>query len=89
MVYDTELREALLAWLRANNVDPGNILEGGPLRLVGGQLETEVVVRHEAGGIKLDPFRPNQVLTEPATFAITVPPPQIVRDMFAGRRHLI
>lgn len=51
-------RRRLLAWLEANNLDPGQMPEQEPIHLYGNRITVSYVVRDESGAIMTDGYQP-------------------------------
>lgn len=63
-------RERLLAWLRANNLDPGQMLEQEPIHVRGDRITVSYVVRDGSGAIMTDGCR---AATQPRTVPLLHP----------------
>jgi hypothetical protein len=66
---DAEYREQILAWLRANGIDPADVPGRARASVVDGMLTVPLYVRNEHGRLVIDPSDPLQ----PATHTVTVP----------------
>ena len=85
LVHTTALREELCEWLSANHINPDDVPMYADLHYADGQLSTTVVRRDADGRQYPDPFEPNSVATEPATFTIAAPPSARILAWLADR----
>jgi hypothetical protein len=72
-----DIREQLLGWLRANDLDPDNIPTSARMSWVDGKLTTDVLVIDENGRKQVDPATGNTMARETKTFPTTEPPPLV------------
>jgi hypothetical protein len=79
-----ELRGAVLAWLRANDIEPNNIPPDPTMTLDGDQLTTDVYMLGEKGQKLIAPGQ-DALQRTVATFTITVPPPPDVAEWLRPR----
>lgn len=83
-ITDETLREHIIAWLIANDIDPKVIPDANPgMSLVGNQLTANVYLTTSAGRIQM--FPGNEMTTIARIFAITVMPPPDVAAWLAPR----
>lgn len=79
------LREQVIAWLTANEIDPNRIPTRPHMTLVGDQLTTDQRFLSAEGRVQLDPGRPDEIARETVTYTITVPPPPDVATWLLPR----
>lgn len=78
------LREQVLKWLVANEIDPGRIPSVPHMTLDGDRLTTDQKVQKD-GRDQIDPATMNSVARETVTYTITVPPPPDVATWLLPR----
>jgi hypothetical protein len=80
-----ELRDQVVAWLRANDINPKDIPPLPFMSLAGDRLTTQTFVRDAAGNRVLDPAHRDQLALTSRTFTITTPPPADVAEWLRPR----
>jgi hypothetical protein len=82
---DTNFRDAVCAWVRANGIDPADVPPNTRASIVDGQLTITIRVKSAKGHHVIDPGDEEQMLTTTVTVPVKVPPSHDVELWLAPR----